>query len=209
MGTSTEEGLTTREYKEYWESFKTMDEVMQGVGGVDDFHVIGCCQKRFLLENGLEPHHKLLDLACGCGRLAVHLKGFLDEGNYYGCDISKYMIHYARILTDDWGFFVTIDGINLPFDDAQFDVIAAFSVFTHVDEAVMTCLLKESFRTLKTEGKMFLTIHVEEGKRGEGPIVKKTWDKTLFEQVCVSIGFAVKHTGDTKVGQYMIELTKP
>ncbi|MBI4776101.1 MAG: class I SAM-dependent methyltransferase, partial [Deltaproteobacteria bacterium] len=59
--------------------------------GEGDFKVVG---ETFLtyLKNlaGLKPHEAILDLGCGCGRMAIPLTRYLNaEGAYRGCDIYK------------------------------------------------------------------------------------------------------------------------
>lgn len=54
------------------------------VGGMWD--EIGRLQFEFLVAQGLQPHHVLLDVACGSLRAGVHLIPYLDAGNYLGVE---------------------------------------------------------------------------------------------------------------------------
>jgi hypothetical protein len=54
------------------------------VGGKWD--EIGRLQFDYLVSRGLEPHHVLLDIACGSLRGGVHFIRYLDPGNYLGVD---------------------------------------------------------------------------------------------------------------------------
>ena len=49
---------------------------------------IGQLQFDFLLESGLQPHHKLLDIGCGCLRGGIHFINYLEASNYSGLDIN-------------------------------------------------------------------------------------------------------------------------
>jgi SAM-dependent methyltransferase len=40
----------------------------------------------FLVESGLQPHHRLLDIGCGALRVGIHAIRYLDAGNYFGVD---------------------------------------------------------------------------------------------------------------------------
>jgi SAM-dependent methyltransferase len=54
------------------------------VGGLWD--EIGRLQFDFLVSEGLEPGHVLLDIGCGSLRGGVHLIPYLEPGNYLGID---------------------------------------------------------------------------------------------------------------------------
>lgn len=68
------------------------------VGGYWD--EIGKLQFDFLKNRGLAPDNRILDVGCGSFRVGVHLVDFLDAGNYYGIDLSAYLINsgYKREL---------------------------------------------------------------------------------------------------------------
>ena len=56
----------------------------QAVGGHWDS--VGRLQMRFLLDHGVQPHHRVLDVACGSFRLGRHLLPYLAPGRYTGVD---------------------------------------------------------------------------------------------------------------------------
>ena len=58
---------------------------------------------------------KVLDLACGYGRLSEHIH------NYTGCDLSPDLIRTARDRHSDKTFVVCEHGKPLPFKDKNFD----------------------------------------------------------------------------------------
>src|SRR5688572_26220823 len=53
-----------------------------------DFHDTGRSQLEFFVEiAGLQPSHRVLDIACGVGRVAMPLATYLDDaGGYEGFD---------------------------------------------------------------------------------------------------------------------------
>jgi hypothetical protein len=53
---------------------------------------IGRRQLEFLMEQGLQPHHYLVDIGCGSLRAGVHLIRYLDSGHYAGMDIDQRLI---------------------------------------------------------------------------------------------------------------------
>lgn len=60
------------------------------VGGL--WEEIGRLQVDFLVAQGLEPAHCLLDIGCGALRGGVHFIRYLDRGNYLGLDKEKTLI---------------------------------------------------------------------------------------------------------------------
>ncbi|MBI4698080.1 MAG: sulfotransferase [Nitrospirae bacterium] len=47
---------------------------------------LGRYQFELLLSRGLQPEHRILDLGCGAGRLAIWTIPYLDPGHYFGID---------------------------------------------------------------------------------------------------------------------------
>jgi hypothetical protein len=60
------------------------------VGGL--WEAVGSLQFRFLVDQGLEPQHVLLDVACGSLRGGVRFIPYLDPGNYLGIDMHRPLI---------------------------------------------------------------------------------------------------------------------
>ena len=49
-------------------------------------------QLQYLKNQGLHRSHRLLDLGCGSMRLGSAAAAFLDAGNYYGVDVSPWVL---------------------------------------------------------------------------------------------------------------------
>ncbi len=108
------------------------------IGGMWD--EIGELQFRWLVAQGMAPHHKLLDLGCGCGRLAVKAVPYLDAHNYFGIDISPSLLAAARSEIEAAGVLQKLsqDALRATahFDPSPampaVDFIMALSLFTHL-----------------------------------------------------------------------------
>ena len=56
----------------------------------------GLQQIELLLQHGLQPTHRVLDLGCGNLRLGWRLIDYLQAGGYVGTELSPKMLHHAR-----------------------------------------------------------------------------------------------------------------
>ena len=59
---------------------------------------LGALQFQFLLERGLRPHHRLLDVGCGSLRGGVHFIRYLEPGNYVGIDKQHELLEAGRTI---------------------------------------------------------------------------------------------------------------
>ena len=118
------------------------------VGGLWD--EIGRHQFNFLLEEGLQPHHYLLDIACGSLRAGVHFIPYLESGHYMGIEKEESLIRAGihkelgieRYLLKKPYFVVSS---NFEFDEfyVQPHYALAQSLFTHLpSQHIATCFEK-------------------------------------------------------------------
>jgi SAM-dependent methyltransferase len=145
--------------------------------GIGDFQAIGQSFVEELKRScGLAPHHHVLDVGCGTGRIAIPLTQYLSpEARYEGFDPVREAIRHCRRrispsypnfrfqLADlynktysPWGRFKDFE-YRFPYDDGAFDVVFAVSVFTHLLPAGAQRYLQEAARVLKPGGHFLAT----------------------------------------------------
>lgn len=143
------------------------------VGG-GDFHATGQEFLGFFRGIGkLAPGDDVLDIGCGCGRMAVPLTGYLDgSSRYEGFDVVPAGIDWCQenITPRFPNFhFQTLDALNerynpsgsreygLPYEAETFDFVFATSVFTHLFPDVMENYIAHASRVLRPGGRLFAT----------------------------------------------------
>ena len=111
-----------------------------------------------LREHGtpIEELDPILDWGCGCGRVLRHWAG-LPRTRVCGCDIDTKMVGWCRANLPFAE--VTLTGLAppLPYPDASFGLVYAFSVFTHLAEELQHAWMRECLRVLAPEGYLLLS----------------------------------------------------
>jgi SAM-dependent methyltransferase len=137
------------------------------VGGL--WEEIGRLQRDFLVQEGLRPEMRLLDVGCGCFRGGVHLVEYLHPGHYYGIDISQELMDagYEKELVPlalhtklppenllcDGGFRAAHFGV-------RFDMALAQSLFTHLPINHIRLCLKRLAEAMPANGVFYATAFV-------------------------------------------------
>lgn len=168
----TYEGLTGKRHK--YEPPK--GDIFVGHG---DFIDIGNHHLDLLKEfAALKPFDSVLDIGSGIGRTAVALTAYMHRtGRYEGFDVVRKGIDWCnrKIKPDHPNFnfqhillnndLYTSDGMpaskfTFPYDDASFDVVFAFSVFTHLQLPEIANYIRETCRVLKPGGRSLATFFI-------------------------------------------------
>jgi 2-polyprenyl-3-methyl-5-hydroxy-6-metoxy-1,4-benzoquinol methylase len=113
------------------------DAHRNAVGGM--WEEIWKLQFDFLVNQGLKPEMKLLDVGCGSLRGGVHFIQYLNTGNYYGIDINQNLIKagYEKELDHQLqakcpqGNLLVNGEFKASLLKVQFEFAIAQSVFTH------------------------------------------------------------------------------
>ncbi len=124
----------------------------------------------------LRPDERVLDIGCGCGRIALPLTGYLSRaGSYTGMDITRKSIEWCQQnITRRYPNFQFVQAdlfsqrynptgrylakdYTFPLADKQFDFIFLTSVFTHMLPADVENYLREIARLLQESGRALMT----------------------------------------------------
>lgn len=104
----------------------------------------------------MEQLGALLDWGCGCGRVLRHWAP-LTQTRVAGCDINRRMVAWCERNLPFAEVRVTELSPPLPYADATFDLVYAFSVFTHLPERLQHEWMRESARVLASGGFLLIS----------------------------------------------------
>ena len=115
---------------------------------VETFEQAGREQLIALLGAGISPESKLLELGCGCLRIASWLVRFLDARCYYGVEPARRRVEFGleylfeaddvRIKQPQFDFNASFDSSTF---GVQFDFFLARSIWTHASKAQIETML--------------------------------------------------------------------
>jgi SAM-dependent methyltransferase len=187
------------------------------VRGTDAFwDYLGKLQLDYMVEQGLQPEHYLLDVGCGPLRAGVHFIGYLEPGHYAGVDKRGARLERARDvelprygLQDKAPMLLVNEQFEFGKLGQTFDYAIAQSVFTHLPlNVIMRCLVEMS-RVLRPGGRFYATIYENpQGKAYLGEIQqservvsypdqdKYHYDLDTLRAACEGMGLTMSYAGD-------------
>lgn len=153
--TQDREGYMDDRHFEFW------------LSGLQDYLEI----KQMLKKNGkvIEKDFRLFDFGCASGRVLRHFLCHEPQVEVWAADINLRHVEWIRrFLGQRAKVFQSAKFPHLPMEDNFFDLVYAFSVFTHIDTFELFWLA-EIRRVLKPGGFAYLTIHSEHTWKDMGP----------------------------------------
>jgi hypothetical protein len=140
------------------------------VAGIDTF--LGCevgeferggrKQLAFLLEQGLSPSSRLLDVGCGALRIGYWAMRLLDPGHYFGIEPNVAMRNVGLSMVEDEVLerakpqFSENEDFDFSVFGEQFEFVFASSIWTHASTEQIQAMLA-SFAVSATPDGVFLT----------------------------------------------------
>ena len=133
---------------------------------LETFEQAGREQLIALLGEGLSPEAKVLDVGCGCLRIAYWLARFLDPGCYHGIEPARQRVEYGLkylFTPEEVALKEPRFDFNSRFDSSvfgvRFDFFLARSIWTHASKMQIELTLDSFLRDSISSG-VFLTSYL-------------------------------------------------
>ena len=168
---------------------------------------IGQLQFNFMRERGLEPHHKLLDIGCGCLRGGIHFINYLQADNYYGLDINASLINAAWYeiklaqLEDKNPHLLVNEKFAIDQFKQRFEFMLSVSLFTHLPMNIVIRCLSEVQKNLAPRGKYYSTFFIAPSSAHLTPIfhqpgqITTNYDRDPYHYSFEEISFMAQLAG--------------
>jgi SAM-dependent methyltransferase len=118
------------------------------------------CIRETLERNGtpIGGLKDVLDFGCGCGRVIRYWHGFADT-RIWGTDTNSYLVATCRRCVPFAKVSTNSMVATLDYPNQSFDLVYAFSVFTHMDIKAQKAWRDELRRILRPGGILLVTVH--------------------------------------------------
>lgn len=167
--------LRTHDHISYYRAVMRSDtarspECAVGSATRDRWLALGQLQFDYLIEHGLTPNDRMLEIGCGNLRAGWRFIEYLHAGHYHGVDISPDILSAAQETVVRYGLqeklphLTPVHDLTLGFlPERYFTVIHAHSVFSHSPLEVIDECLANVGRILHPDGYFDFTFDRTEG----------------------------------------------
>lgn len=131
--------------------------------------------KRHLIKQaGIERRHRVLDLGCGTGTLALLIKSHHPKSDVIGLDADPKVLEVARTKATKAGLNVRFHhgmAFELPYPEMSFDRVVSSLMFHHLTRENKERTLREIFRVLRRDGEL----HVADWGKAQNGLMRMTF----------------------------------
>ncbi|MGH3319215.1 MAG: class I SAM-dependent methyltransferase [Streptosporangiaceae bacterium] len=168
--------LHARDHVSYYRAVMRSDaarspEAAVGSASHERWLALGKMQFDYLVDHGLKPGDRVLEIGCGNLRAGWRLIEYLDAGHFYGVDISPDILTSAQEtiarfgLQDKLPHLTPVRDLTLSFLPAgYFTVVHAHSVFSHSPVEVIDECLARIGRVMEADGFFDFTFDRTDGE---------------------------------------------
>ena len=126
-------------------------------------------------QASVQPDHRILDIGCGTGSLAVAIKQWRPTVNVVGLDPDPKALVRSHRKARAAGVSIRFDqgfANALPYPNASFDRVFSSFMFHHLPQGAKLATLCEVRRVLKPGGSLHLLDFVEPGQHSHNPLAR-------------------------------------
>ena len=162
-------------------------------------------QINFLINTGLKPDNKLLDIGCGTLRGGIPIIKYLNHGNYYGIEVRENVLNEGKKELKEEGLahkdpkLITFEDFSSLIIEAKFDIIFAFSVLIHLDDQIAGKCFNFINEHLSEDGCFLANVNLTSYKDGNWqgfPVVYRSLE--FYENLATKSNLTMRKIGDLK-----------
>lgn len=114
--------------------------------------------QKLIAQADIGDDHRVLEIGCGTGNLAIRVKRAHPAAQLLGCDPDPLALRRAqRKAAQLAGIrFERCYAQQLPYPDGEFDRVLSSMMLHHLDDAAKTAAAAEAFRVLRPGGRLHL-----------------------------------------------------
>ncbi|PNQ72110.1 hypothetical protein C1T31_13480 [Hanstruepera neustonica] len=159
----------------------------------------------FLKQNGMQKHHKFLDVGCGTLRGGIPIIEFLNEENYYGIDVRSEAINEGKNelrqeqLEHKNPNLILFEDFKALKIDVKFDMIFAFSVLIHLKDDIAKDCFSFISEHLDSKGSFYANVNCIENEDGQWqgfPVVFRSID--FYKELAQNVNLGLEVIGQLK-----------
>jgi len=118
----------------------------------------------------------ILDFGCGCGRVMRQWHSVRDRVALHGTDYNRDSIDWCRRNLPFAKFAINRLAPPLDYQGGSFDLVYAFSVFTHLSAELQLAWISELTRITAPGGYLFITLHGDAFRTSMTPDEQSSFD---------------------------------
>jgi SAM-dependent methyltransferase len=166
--------------------------------------------RHLLRAAGLRPGHRVLEIGCGTGNLALLAASWEPAATVVGLDPDLAALARARRKARRQGVEVQWDrgwASDLPYPDACFDRVFSSLMLHHVPAAEKQQTLREVARVLRPGGELHLCDVEDQGAAHRGPLAHRlAGDPRTRDQLGGAVPGMLREAGFSEVGTDRLRL---
>lgn len=188
-------------FDEFAEDYRDTHNKAIAMSGTDsDFFSEYKIVELLKFEDACKPL-KILDFGCGDGNSSVYLRKHFPNATIFGIDVSEESIRQAQKKNIVNTTFSAFDGLKIPFNIDEFDLVFTSMVFHHIEHHLHGGVLLEIKRILKQGGRFYNFEH-----NPNNPLTRKVVNQCEFDKDAVLLKSAYHKTIINKSGLTLNQL---
>lgn len=153
-----------------------MDYAKEFVGDRESWESRGYCMLQFGIKEGLQQHHKVLEVGCGCLSFGMPVMDYLNTEGYTGLEPAGWLVEAALrdhpgaadLVNSKQPRFIYRDDFDAQESPWKFDFVFAHSVVSHAANWQYPLLLA-NLRRVMNPGAKFLFSYRQDSSDSDSP----------------------------------------